>query len=48
MRSLQFLADGPPRDGQIQANLMEGFAVETKQLGFNGRGVLTENVYIDL
>lgn len=30
VRSSPFLADGPPRDGQVQADPAEGFAVETK------------------
>lgn len=30
VRSFQFLADGPPRDGQVQADPTQGFAVETK------------------
>lgn len=30
VRSSPFLADGPPRDGQVQSDPTEGFAVETK------------------
>ena len=50
VRSFQFLADGPPRDGQVQADPTQGFAVETKHLRFMGRGVLrilTENFAFD-
>ena len=50
MRSFQFLADGPPRDGQVQADPTQGFAVETKHLRFMERGVLrilTENFAFD-
>ena len=32
VRSSPFLADGPPREGQVQADPAEGFAVETKCL----------------
>ena len=32
VRSSPFLADGPPRDGQVQSDPTEGFAVETKCL----------------